>query len=694
MIKEKSKEALITMRQKVYNVLVNRHLGISFRYHKIHDGAGTLEKYVSWIYLLWLNFAYYFLFCHFLGERPDVAAYEEKLLPVKRSESQENIEITSALREDNFQRKIYQYDIISFDIFDTLIFRPVSDPTDLFFFLGSELGILDFKHIRTEQERKARKEQYKKNGSYEVTLSDIWKQIEQEIGIDAVSGMKLEQELEMQLCYANPYMKEKFENVLRSGKKIIVTSDMYLSKEFLEKMLVKNGYCGISEIFISCEYGCNKGSGALFDLIKEKYHSSSILHIGDNEQSDIRMADKRGITSFYYPNINRMALSYRAYDMSPIIGGAYRGIVDNHIYCGIYRDSMEYEYGFIYGGLFVTGYCQFINQYCREHQIDKILFLSRDGDILKQAYDWMYPGENTEYVYWSRAAAVKLMAGHNKYDYFLRYIYHKTNKGFTIREVITSMELKPMLPKVIKEGFDPDNLLTDKNADKLKKFLLDNFKEIISLYQIQMKGAVSYFKEKLADCKKAAAIDIGWAGSGAVSLSYLTEKVWKFPCTVTGIIAGTNTVYNAEPDASESFLQNGKLVAYLYSQSHNRDLLKRHDLNKNYNVFWELLLSSPTPQFRGFYKGDVFPEDKSSRYVKAIDVTLKFGKCDENQEGIMEIQRGIMEFVREYYGHFKDLPYMLRISGRDAYAPMLVASGHKEKYLREIEKRFSLEIHI
>ncbi len=679
------------MRQQIYNVLVNRHLGISFRYHKIHDGAGRLVKYVSWIYLLWLNFAYYFLFFHSLGERPDAAAYEEKALPVNRSESLENI---SAFSEDDFQSKISQYDIISFDIFDTLIFRPFSDPTDLFYFLGGELGILDFKHIRVEQERNARKEQFKKKGSYEVTLFDIWKRIEQEIGIDAASGMKLEQELEMQFCYANPFMKKIYDDVLRSGKKIIVTSDMYLSKDFLKKMLVKKGYCGISEAFISCEYGCNKGGGGLFDLVKEKYYGSLILHIGDNEQSDIRMAGQRDIASLYYPNINRMALSYRAYDMSPIIGGAYRGIVNNHVYCGIYKESMEYEYGFIYGGLFVTGYCQFINQYCKEHQIDKVLFLSRDGDILKQAYDLMYPEEDTEYIYWSRAAAVKLMAGYNKYDYFLRYIYHKTNKGFTIREIITSMELKPMLSKMAEEGFAPDNLLTGKNADKLKYFLLENFKEIISLYQNQMSGAASYFKEKLADCKKAVVIDIGWAGSGAVSLNYLIEKVWKIPCTITGIVAGTNTVYNAEPDASESFLQNGKLVAYLYSQSHNRDLLKKHDLNKNYNVFWELLLSSPTPQFRGFYKGNVFPESENKRYLKSIDVTLKFGEYDENQEGIKEIQRGVLDFVREYYESFKDLPYMLSISGRDAYAPMLVAAGHKEKYLREIEKRFSLEIHI
>jgi len=143
-------------------------------------------------------------------------------------------------------------------------------------------------------------------------------------------------------------------------------------------------------------------------------------------------------------------------------------------------------------------------------------------------------------------------------------------------------------------------------------------------------------------------------------------------------------MYNAEPDAAEPFLQSGKLVSYLYSQSHNRDLLKKHDPGKDYNVFWELLLSSPTPQFVGFY------EEKPN---------LRFGDCDDNIEGIKDIQRGILDYINEYTDRFGSpidgtFKYMYNISGRDAYAPMLLATSHNEKYLRAISKRFSLEINV
>ena len=191
------------------------------------------------------------------------------------------------------------------------------------------------------------------------------------------------------------------------------------------------------------------------------------------------------------------------------------------------------------------------------------------------------------------------------------------------------------------------------------------------------------FEDLVAGCKKICAIDIGWAGSGAISMSYLLEKVWKFDCSLIGIIAGTNTIHNFEADASETFLLNGKLVSYMYSWAHNRDLFTKHDPNKNYNVYWELLLSSPTKQFKGFG----FNESTS-------EIELKFGEMDYNPEGMVEIQKGILDFAANYKKHFGEIPYMFNISGRDVYAPMIVASSYKERYLKVIEEKFALEVNV
>lgn len=671
------------MRMKLYHFLVNRHAGIRTRYHTMHDGAAGLQRFLSYVYLLWLNFCYYFLFRRFLDGEKDTDFDEKKRLPA------EGIESKAYIRPNELTETLSCYDVISFDVFDTLIFRPFSEPADVFYFLGERFGIPDFKRIRMEQEFLARKECLKEKGHMEITLADIWTRLEQEVGVPKEQGMEAERALERKFCYANPYMQEVFCSLQKRGKQMILISDMYLPETFLRELLEGCGYTGFEKLYVSCAYKKSKADGGLYQICKKDYPEKSCIHIGDNRLSDVKLAEQNGFFAYYYPNVNLQGKPYRACDLSPVTGGAYRGIVNSHLYNGLHAYSMEYEYGFVYGGLFVLGYCHFIHDYCRKNKTDRLLFLSRDGDILKQAYDLMFPGEDTAYVYWSRAAAVKLMAEYNRHDYFRRFVYHKVNQGITAAMALSSMELDFLAG----EWGEPEAELTDKNADDFKNFLQERFDEITDAYKGSMRAAETYYAKMLSGAKKAAAVDIGWAGSGALSLSYLTERVWNIPCEITGIVAGTNTPHNAEWDASEIFLQTGKLISYLYSASHNRDLWKKHDPNKNYNVYWELLLSSCDRQFLGFRDAKEMC-DGDTVWEKEKSVALHFGKPDPNRNGILEIQKGILDFVTEYTKRFQNEPSMFRISGRDAYAPMLLAAGHKEKHLKKISETFRVEIGI
>ena len=662
------------MRLKIYNLLVNKQPGIKVRYHRVHDNATGVKKVLSWFYLLWINFAYYVLFCRFLGRVPAMDMFEEKNLHVDEPESSFSPNV------EDYIEKLSGYDTISFDIFDTLIFRPFAEPGDLFYFIGERLGYMNFRRIRMESEGEARWTKFRNEESFEVTLEEIWSLIEEKTGLSAEEGMRIEQELELEFCYANPFMQEVYNRMLEQGKRIVIVSDMYLSKDCLAEMLEKNGYTGYEKLYVSCEYNKNKGSGELFELVKKEYklEKGTVIHIGDNEHSDVKRAKSSGFDTMYYPNVNKKCLLYRPYDMSPITGGAYRGLVNTHLNCGVYKHSMEYEYGYIYAGFFVVGYCHFIHEYCKQNQIDKILFLSRDGDIISRVYEKLYPGENTDYVMWSRKAATKLMACADRYDYFRRFLDHKVNQNISLRKIFKSMELDEMVIRLPK-GLKPEHKLTSDNIDKVKKYLLKNWSKVLASYENEHKAAKAYYKEKLDGCKKAVAVDIGWAGSGAIALNHLVSKVWDLDCEIIGILAGTNTVHNVEQDASETFMQTGKLVSYLYSLSQNRDLAKRHDLNKDYNVFWELLLSSPKPQFVGFN-------------MEKGKVKLRYGNKDANQKGIAEVQRGILKFTEEYIEHFGKYDFMFNISGRDAYAPMLIATSNKEKYAKAMMERFDLII--
>lgn len=307
------------------------------------------------------------------------------------------------------------------------------------------------------------------------------------------------------------------------------------------ELLTKNGYTGIEKLYVSCEYGKSKESGELYRMVREELPpETKLIHVGDNEHSDVKMAGKYGFVALYYPNVNKQSQSFRSYDMSPVIGGAYRGIVNNRLYQGGITCSTEYEYGFIYGGLFVLGYCQFIHEYCHGHGVEKLLFLSRDGDVLKEVYDKLYPEDNTDYIYWSRSAATKLMAEYDRYDYFRRYLYHKINQGVSVGAALEAMGLQA-LSELLDSCSDKEmknqtkekqtvlklsDQLTDKNADVLKEFILAHFTDVCSTYRKGQEAARAYYEKELAGIGHAAAIDIGWAGSGAVSVAGMPVR----PC--------------------------------------------------------------------------------------------------------------------------------------------------------------------
>ena len=144
------------------------------------------------------------------------------------------------------------------------------------------------------------------------------------------------------------------------------------------------------------------------------------------------------------------------------------------------------------------------------------------------------------------------------------------------------------------------------------------------------------------------------------------------------------------------YFKTGRLVSYLYSLSDNRDVMKKHDPAKNYNLYWELLLSSAKKPLKGFALTENIRKDQMEYEIDREDdrIAFYFGKPDDNQAGILEIQKGILDFVDEYDRHFKNYPYIYEISGRDAYAPMLAASGYHERYLKEIYRRFCLKVNV
>ena len=166
-------------------------------------------------------------------------------------------------------------------------------------------------------------------------------------------------------------------------------------------------------------------------------------------------------------------------------------------------------------------------------------------------------------------------------------------------------------------------------------------------------------------------MDIGWAGTGPITLNCAVNRIFGLTCPVTGILAGAT----GDPGLAEPFLAGGQLVSYLFSQGNNRDLWHGHDPAQKHNLYWELLLSGPEGSLKGFYPGG------SGGY------RLAFQPNRPNPQAIREIHRGILDFVARFLAAENRLGLRLPITGRDAYAPMRAVCSPKNRgFMAELEE--------
>ena len=187
-------------------------------------------------------------------------------------------------------------DVVSFDIFDTLIFRSVSQK-EVFDNTGRTLGIENFGKIRADSENEARKEKK------EPCINDIYRIIAVKAGLTdkaAEEAVKAECNEEFSVCRADPFMLDVYGRVISCGKTVIITTDMYLTESVISKLLCDNGFSGYEKLFVSCKYGCGKSDGGLYRIIKNEYGGKRIVHMGDNYMSDVLTAGKAGFEAVYY----------------------------------------------------------------------------------------------------------------------------------------------------------------------------------------------------------------------------------------------------------------------------------------------------------------------------------------------------------------------------------------------------------
>ncbi len=297
-------------------------------------------------------------------------------------------------------------DIVSFDIFDTLLIRPFVKSTDFFEYISVKYKVPEFNTLRIQAENDAKL----KKSSNEVTLDEIYAEIDPKYRY----LLKIEYETERKLIKPHPITKLYYDEAVAASKKIICVSSTYFTHTEIKKLLDKCGFNQVDKIYLSSEHEDSKDK-TLFNVVINdlKTAPEKILHIGNDRNSDYEQPIKFGLhavlinklTDIYFKKvgINKAIIDF--YERkSNLRGSIWISMVARNRAILLKSTTFWFDLGYCLSGPFVMGYMRYIVKTIKENPVDKLFFTSREGYVLKIIFDKYFSKDlhvDSEYVYLS-----------------------------------------------------------------------------------------------------------------------------------------------------------------------------------------------------------------------------------------------------------------------------------------------------
>lgn len=305
-----------------------------------------------------------------------------------------------------------QFDVISFDIFDTLLLRPYLNQVDLWAEIDChECAKNKFLKARIVADNKTYDAATKRGGEH--TIHEAYSLMPKKFAAFEAKEEKLQREC----LQVNAEMLEVWSRAGELGKKRIIVSDMYLSEEWFTETMREKGFGDYDALYVSSGRQARKSTGKLFEIVKGDFPSEKILHIGDNKHSDKIMPQANGINGWHYPNYRE-----QLFTECPFLGAFVndypshvKRLLAGEMVLGWQRfvtntSNVTYwqRFGYFFGGLLGYVYVSWLAKTAKEFGIDHLMFVARDGHLWKQMFDRLKTGIRTDYFYAPRLLSLKV----------------------------------------------------------------------------------------------------------------------------------------------------------------------------------------------------------------------------------------------------------------------------------------------
>lgn len=225
----------------------------------------------------------------------------------KRSSSRQSVQIAPAEVERLFESHPAAR-ALSIDCFDTLVWRYVASPVDVFYRLAQmpafrAHGITAA--VRATAEEEARRLRRFRSRESEVALDEIYRAACPE-GLSAAALERLAAEelsVEKELCFAFPGAIGLLRAAARRGIPVTVVSDTYFSAaqlaQLLASVLPDDAFAAIDRVVCSSDHRVSKSQGLLEIAFPDPAGRTSILHLGDNRVADFDAANDAGLSAVH-----------------------------------------------------------------------------------------------------------------------------------------------------------------------------------------------------------------------------------------------------------------------------------------------------------------------------------------------------------------------------------------------------------
>lgn len=567
--------------------------------------------------------------------------YDDFILYLKDEDTAKNKSLrpfynTFKMDKEILTMKLGSYDVISFDIFDTLVTRGIYEPDDVFGLMEKVIENqygkkVDFLKLRKEAEAAATE----KYGAM-TTIDKIYVEVARDktIGDIAMDIKRLEIDLETRLAMPRKDMVEIFNSLKAMGRHVILVSDMYLNRVEVVGILHKCGIGGYDELLISCEVGARKDDGTMWDFVLSGINPDRFIHVGDNFRSDSQILMDKGVATHVVLNSRAMLeLSDFAYlkefaksslANSIMVGQALNGGIFNSPFAFGENGSLKfkdiYDFGYTTLGPLMARFTQWVIESNQENK-ERLLLLSREGYMLQHMFEG-YCGVRgfevpDEHYFLTSRRACAVAALENAED---------------IRELILQ-KYQGTFSNLLVERFgvelhDDD---TDKDIDyettpeQLMEMLAPYEAEIFEKASVEKNAYLNYAREFLS-ASDLSVVDVGFSGTIQYFLMKLTGR---------DIAGHYLALHTNKPERI-----GGKADAIF--EIIDPRLIDESKLLR-YQLFLENALSAPSGQLINFTMENGVPEPH-------------FKDDDYVSDEVKRLQHGMLDFILQYALATKNTP--------------------------------------